>query len=63
MNSAYDRSFFGKADISANLEFGNELFNADNRRFGTTPPIILGFLIQDNGFYILQDNGSLIEYT
>jgi hypothetical protein len=63
MSSKNDRSYAGKANMVVNLDYGNRIYNADNEEFGVTPPPVQGFLIQDNGFYILQDNGFLIEYT
>ena len=63
MYSKHDRAFLGKTKMITDPQYGNHLYNEVHHDEGITPPIVKGFLIQDNGFFILQDNGSFIEYT
>lgn len=56
-----DKSYIGKANIIVTSPYANKLYS-DSNRGDEFPPPETGFLIQDNGFDLLQDNGYQILY-
>lgn len=58
-----DTTYIGKFNAIVRLPYANRIYCENNIQENFIPPVVKGFLIQDNGSFILQDNGSLIEYT
>lgn len=54
-------SYYGKSGIIKNCKYGERIY-FDEEEFGTPPPTPpLRYLLQENGFLILQENGNKIE--
>jgi hypothetical protein len=55
-------SYSGLLNIIETNPYGRKLYSSSSEH-GEVPPPVMGFLIQDNGFFITQDDGFLIEIT
>lgn len=55
-------AYSGKFNIIRNEPYAADIYSVggDSR---SSPPVIIGYLLQEDGFFITQQDGSLIEIT